>query len=79
MLEAEILLKYESSRLAKSVMNALAPDNKSAGGVRIRAKTRGSQLKVLVSGCERVETLQATIQDIFRCVRAAESSLLATA
>ena len=79
MLEAEISLQYESTRLAKSIVKALAPDNESGGSVKILAKTRGKRLKILVTGCERIETLQATIQDIFRCVRAAESSLFATA
>jgi len=30
---------------------------------------------VLVENCARIETMQATVQDIFRCLRAAESSL----
>ena len=76
MLEAEISLLYPSSLFAKSVMNALSPDNKlAAGGMQISARVRGRKLKVLIKGCKRIETLQATVQDVFRCIRAAESSL----
>jgi hypothetical protein len=65
--------------MAKSVMQALAPDNKLAGnGMQIRATAKGRRLNVVIKGCERVETLEATVQDIFRCIRAAESSLSKT-
>jgi len=65
--------------MAQSVMQALAPDNKLAGyGMQIRATVKGRRLKVVIKGCERVETLEATVQDIFRCIRAAESSLSKT-
>jgi len=75
-LETEITLKYPSTRFAKSVMQALTPDNTVKGdGMRITATTRGRTLKVAVKNCERIETLRLTVQDIFRCIRAAESSL----
>jgi len=65
--------------MAESVMKALAPDNKLAGyGMQIRATVKGRRLNVVIKGCERVETLEATVQDIFRCIRAAESSLSKT-
>jgi hypothetical protein len=65
--------------MAQSVMQALAPDNKLAGsGMQIRATVKGRRLNVVIKGCERVETLEATVQDIFRCIRAAESSLSKT-
>lgn len=75
-LEAEISLLYSSSLVAKSVMNALSPDNKlTDSGMKVSAHVRGRTLKVRIMDCKRIETLQATVQDIFRCIRAAESSL----
>jgi hypothetical protein len=44
--------------------------------MQLHANVRGKTLKVTVKRCERIETLQATVQDIFRCIRAAESSLM---
>jgi hypothetical protein len=60
-------------------MEAFAPDNQVKGSeVKIQASVSGKRLRVLIRGCERVETLEATVQDIFRCIRAAELSLSAT-
>jgi len=77
MLEAEISLRYPSAVFAKSVMKGILPDNKLPGRrMQVYASVSGKTLKVRVRHCERVETLQATVQDIFRCIRAAESSLM---
>ena len=76
MFEAEISIHYPSHAFAKSVMQALAPDNSMTGGeMRITSNAKGSVLSVRVEGSERIESLQATIQDVFRCLHAAESSL----
>jgi hypothetical protein len=76
MFEAEISIRYPSHAFANSVMKALAPDNLTLGGeMRIISSAKGMILRVRVEGCERIESLQATIQDVFRCLHAAESSL----
>ncbi len=75
-MEAEIILQYPSTRFARSVEEALSPDNKPGVlQMQISATATGKTLRVLVKNCDRIETLQATLQDIFRCVRAAETSL----
>ena len=77
MYQAEIRIRYSSKPLARSVKNALSPDNKVTGGkVRISSNIRGRALTVRVRGADRFETLQATLQDIFRCIHAAEASLI---
>jgi hypothetical protein len=76
MYQAEIRIRYSSSSLADSVRNALYPDDKAAAGtVRISSNVRGRTLHVRVTNVDRFETLQATLQDIFRCIHAAETSL----
>ena len=76
MFEAEIYIHYHSHAFAKSIMKALAPDNSTARGkMRITSSTSGPVLHVRVEGSQRIESLQATIQDVFRCLHAAESSL----
>jgi tRNA threonylcarbamoyladenosine modification (KEOPS) complex Pcc1 subunit len=77
MYQTEIRIRYPSSSFARSVKNALSPDDKVTGGaVRISSNTKGKILCVRVAGADRVETLQATLQDIFRCIHAAETSLV---
>jgi len=76
MYQAEIRIRYSSSSFAKSVRNALSPDDKVEGGaVKVSSNVKGRTLRVQVGDADRFETLQATVQDIFRCVQAAETSL----
>jgi len=79
MLEAEIYIQYGSPRLARAVTSAILPDNKPMSRkLRISTSVAGSKLKIYVGGCSRIETLQATIQDLFRCIHAAEGSYSVT-
>jgi tRNA threonylcarbamoyladenosine modification (KEOPS) complex Pcc1 subunit len=76
MYKAEIRIRYSSSSIARSIKDALSPDDRATTGtVRVLTTVRGRTLFVLIADTDRVETLQATIQDIFRCVHAAETSL----
>jgi len=73
----EIRICYSSSSFAKSVRDALSPDDRATSGtVHVASTVKGPTLCVRVSGADRVETLQATVQDIFRCIHAAETSLM---
>jgi tRNA threonylcarbamoyladenosine modification (KEOPS) complex Pcc1 subunit len=75
-MDTEITIEYPSPRFAKSVVDALTPDNKmKKNRMKIIATARGKQLRVVVRNCERIETFQLTVQDIFRCIRAAETSI----
>jgi len=76
MFEAEITIRYTSHAFANSVVKALSPDNIMPNGkIRIVSRAAGPVLHVRVERCKRIESLQATIQDVFRCLHAAESSL----
>ena len=76
MYQADIRIRYSSSSLAESVRNALSPDDKATGGaVSVSSIVKGRSLHVKITGADRFETLQATLQDIFRCIHAAEESL----
>ena len=78
-MEAKISIEYGTAELARSMMKAIAPDNKLKDGeMRISARVRGRRLSVSIEGCNRIETMEATVQDIFRCIRAAEESLAKT-
>jgi tRNA threonylcarbamoyladenosine modification (KEOPS) complex Pcc1 subunit len=79
-MEAEFSIEYASPKIAKSIMQALSPDNITKDkGMQIKASVERNRLNVLIKGCDRVETLEATVQDVFRCMRAAETSLSETA
>jgi tRNA threonylcarbamoyladenosine modification (KEOPS) complex Pcc1 subunit len=80
MMTAKLSLDYNSSSLAQIVKDALGPDNPmvESQGMRITTHLRGRSLNIEISRCPRVETLQATLHDIFRCVRAAEETISIT-
>jgi tRNA threonylcarbamoyladenosine modification (KEOPS) complex Pcc1 subunit len=76
MYETEIRVRYRSTSLAKSITKALSPDDEATRGrVRVSSQAKGRTLYVSVTGADHIETLQATLQDIFRCIHAAETSL----
>ena len=76
MYQAELKIRYSSKSIAESVRSALSPDDKASTGiVRVASRVAGKTLTVQVHGADRFETLQATINDIFRCIHAAEASL----
>jgi len=77
MYQAEIRIRYPSTSFAESVKGALSPDDKAASGsVEVSSTVSGKILTVQVMGANRFETLHATLQDIFRCIHAAEASLM---
>lgn len=77
MYQAKIRIRYISTSFAESVKNALSPDDKAVGStVKVSSRVRGRTLSVQVKDADRFETLQATLQDIFRCIHAAEASLV---
>ena len=76
MLAVEIVLEYSSEPFARCVMEALTPDNRlDKGQMRISTRVRKRTLHIIISRCSRVETMQSTLQDVFRCVKAAEESM----
>ena len=77
MLEARISLQYRSARVAESITKALSPDNTLRDRrMHVFTIVKGPELCVYVRNCEKIETLEVTLQDLFRCIRAAESSLV---
>jgi tRNA threonylcarbamoyladenosine modification (KEOPS) complex Pcc1 subunit len=76
MYEAEIRLRYASSSFARAVKSALSPDDTVPNSkMTVSTNVRGRILTVQVKECEKIETMQQTVQDIFRCIQATETSL----
>jgi hypothetical protein len=76
MYETEIRIRYASPSFARAVKTALSPDDKVPNNeLIVLTKAHGRILSVQVKECEKIETLQMTLQDIFRCIQATETSL----
>jgi len=76
MYETEIRIQYASATFAKSVKKALSPDDNIPNSkLIVSTSANGPVLSVRVKGCQKIETMQQTLQDIFRCIQATENSL----
>ena len=76
MLTAKIVLDYPSVSFARCVMSALQPDNLLTNAqMQITACVKAKMLHVTISECPTVETMQSTLEDVFRCVKAAQESM----
>lgn len=76
MYETEIHVRYASPSFARAVKTALCPDdNVPNSELIVSTNARGKIVSVQIKGCEKIETMQLTLQDIFRCIQATETSL----
>jgi tRNA threonylcarbamoyladenosine modification (KEOPS) complex Pcc1 subunit len=76
MLAAKIVLEYSSGSVARGVMIALNPDNQlSKAQMRVETDVEGKRLRIRISRCPSLETMRSTLEDVFRCAKAAEGSM----
>jgi hypothetical protein len=76
MYDTEIRIQYPSPSFARAVKKALSPDDDIPNSKLILSTSaNGPMLSVQVKGCQKIETMQLTLQDIFRCIQATETSL----
>lgn len=73
---AKIEITYDDEFAARSIMDALSPDNIQAPpGITVEALNFGPQLRLTVSCADGVKSLIATIDDLLSCVQAAERAI----
>ncbi|MCK4497838.1 MAG: KEOPS complex subunit Pcc1 [Candidatus Bathyarchaeia archaeon] len=75
MLRAEFRFLYANAKEAKSVAQAIEPDNLQAPeGLNITSLTKGSHLLGSISCKMSIETLASTLDDLLACISAAEGA-----
>ena len=71
-----ITLRYGEERAARSVAEALSPDNLDAPqGIRVKSLASGNNIIAVVEGERSLETIVSTIEDLLSCVQAAERAI----
>jgi tRNA threonylcarbamoyladenosine modification (KEOPS) complex Pcc1 subunit len=76
MLAAKIVLEYSSASFARNVMIALNPDNQlSKAQMRVKTGVKGKKLHITINRCPSLETMRSTLEDVFRCAKAAQESM----
>ena len=57
-------------------MIALNPDNQfRKGQMRVRSDVEGKRVHITISRCPSLETMRSTLEDVFRCAKAAQESM----
>jgi hypothetical protein len=74
-LKAKFSFLYETEREAKTVIDAISPDNiKAPFGLTVKAVRTNSVLSTLVRCEKSLETFIATLDDLLACISIAEKS-----
>jgi len=69
-------IHYEDSKTARSIMEAISPDNLDAPeGIDVATKVDGDILKISISCSRDIGSLLSTVDDLLSCVQAAESAI----
>jgi len=73
---ADIVIRYEGTEKARSIRDAISPDNIGAPpGVGIEVEVEGSTLRLKVECSRGISTLIATVDDILSCIQASETAI----
>jgi hypothetical protein len=79
-LEAELVLEYEDSAIAKAVAGAVSPDNiETPRGLRTETICKEQKVITRMECREKLSTFIATIDDLLFCASVAEKTVQATA
>ena len=69
MLELELTIEYDNERIARSVLDAVAPDN----GQHVLSTINGNVLKFSMRS-DNAGTLKNTADDLMACIKIAEEA-----
>lgn len=69
-------IRYKDSQTARSIMEAITPDNLDAPpGIDVYAKVEGKTLKISISCSRDIGSLLSTVDDLLSCIQAAERTI----
>ena len=73
---ADIVIRYDGAEKARSIGDAISPDNIGAPpGVGIDVEVEGSTLRLRVECSRGIPTLIATVDDLLSCIQASETAI----
>ena len=69
-------IHYDDSKTARSIMEAISPDNLDAPeGIDVATKVDGDILKISISCSRDIGSLLSTVDDLLSCIQAAERAI----
>jgi hypothetical protein len=78
-LEAEIILEYDDTSIAKTIARAVSPDNsKTPKGLSVKTLWKNGKVITRIKFGGKLPTFIATIDDLLFCTATAERAVQAT-
>ena len=75
--EANLELKFKDTDTARSIMDAVSPDNvQIPEGIDINMDLNENVLSIKVSCSKGVGSMIATLEDLLSCIQAAEKTIM---
>lgn len=75
MIRATVTLKVSDQQTARSIIRSTQPDNVKMKGLAITARALRKRASFYISHDGRIETFISTLEDMLRCIQAAEGTL----
>lgn len=71
-------LRYNTVNEARTIANSVSPDNlRTPDGLSVRTWNEGKTVKIKIVSTKRVETILATLDDLFACIQVVEGTMKA--
>jgi hypothetical protein len=75
MIEARLKIRAMSQRAVRSLVECVEPDNVEMKGLNITSHATRNSASFHISWSGRIETFISTLDDLLRCVQAANATL----
>lgn len=75
MIKARIRIRVPSRDMAASIIQSIEPDNVGMKDLRIDSRTSAKNAYFTITHSGKIETFISTLDDVFRCIQAARSTL----
>jgi hypothetical protein len=75
MIEARLKIRATSQRAARSLVECVEPDNTEIRGLNITSRATPNNASFHINCSGRIETFISTLDDLLRCIQAANATL----
>jgi hypothetical protein len=74
-IKARVKIRVASQRAARSLVECVEPDNAKMKGLTITSRATPNDASFHISCSGRIETFISTLDDLLRCIQAANATL----
>ena len=75
MIRGIVSVRVSNRETARSIIGSMQPDNGNLKGLQVTARALHNRASFYISHAGRIETFISTMEDMLRCIQAAEGTL----